>query len=541
MSEELKQVETEAEVGVNAEEKVTPLAIEPETAEQTVPMETPVETVVGSKRMKVVRCVVLTFVGIVIMACGMLTGAWMQRKSGDNSWSQLNDDLMTGGLTDENGQVDLTTSLLLSQLEKQKEKGGTSNKIEIAADQLVDGSGGGKLVGSVALIPQSDKLTVEFLKLHNAQENTCYSPLSIRYALEMLSYGADGKTKTQIEELLGGIKATKYEDVAGHVSVANALWVRNGFADEVKTSYKNIIASEVGAEVRQNGFQDATEVNAWIEDKSFGMLKDILPDNGIRNLNALLMNVLAIDMNWEKEFEETFTRGEYFNWDDTKNEYENEKYTTLEGFGGASEYYNLAADATLFAKDLKEYDGTKLQFVAIMPKEDLATYIQNINVEQINRLLVGMRRAEGQNDTYKFSFKSYIPKFSMQSGIRDLVADLKILGVTDAFDKEKANLSKITDGDFWIDSATHETNFDFSEEGIKAAAVTAFGGLGGGGAGPIPSSSSIVVSINRPFMYLVRDVDTGEVWFAGTVYEPNLWENDRVEYGCTNSDWSWCW
>ncbi len=38
-------------------------------------------------------------------------------------------------------------------------------------------------------------------------------------------------------------------------------------------------------------------------------------------------------------------------------------------------------------------------------------------------------------------------------------------------------------------------------------------------------------------MFLIRDKETGEVWFAGNVYEPLLWEDDqtvpdylRVEY-----------
>ena len=29
----------------------------------------------------------------------------------------------------------------------------------------------------------------------------------------------------------------------------------------------------------------------------------------------------------------------------------------------------------------------------------------------------------------------------------------------------------------------------------------------------------IDISFNKPYMYLIRDKATGEVWFAGTVYE----------------------
>ena len=28
------------------------------------------------------------------------------------------------------------------------------------------------------------------------------------------------------------------------------------------------------------------------------------------------------------------------------------------------------------------------------------------------------------------------------------------------------------------------------------------------------------LTFDKPYMYLIRDVETGEIWFAGTVYEP---------------------
>lgn len=40
----------------------------------------------------------------------------------------------------------------------------------------------------------------------------------------------------------------------------------------------------------------------------------------------------------------------------------------------------------------------------------------------------------------------------------------------------------------------------------------------------------IKVDINKPFMYLILDKETNEVWFVGTVYTPNLWENDKADY-----------
>ena len=40
----------------------------------------------------------------------------------------------------------------------------------------------------------------------------------------------------------------------------------------------------------------------------------------------------------------------------------------------------------------------------------------------------------------------------------------------------------------------------------------------------------IEININKPFMYIIRDKETNEIWFVGTVYKPNLWENDKADY-----------
>lgn len=428
----------------------------------------------------------------------------------------------------------ILTGLMLGKTEEKKETDDGNNIVAVSGD--VDGGGGGILVDAIK-VPQDDKLTLSVLKMHNGRENSCYSPLSIRHALEMLSAGADGETKAQIDALLGETKATKYENVAGHLSIANSLWVSETYNEKLQKSYAELLRDQFAASVHVDDFQTAANINAWVNDNSMGLIKNPLSDQDVQGMNAALVNVLAIDMNWVAQFERESTFGGFFDFDrlagvpDDELDQDKYKYTTMHRWGGKDVYYNLAADATVLAMDLKEYGGTQLQFVAVMPK-DLESYVEKVTLEDINTLLSGLRVAVPQNDTYVFSFNAYIPKFGITGGIENLIADLKELGVTKAFDAGEAELTKMLDvEDFAIDAATHKTKFDFSEEGIRAAAVTLLGGKGAaGGPAPIPSSSSIVVSINKPFMYLVRDKKTGEVWFVGTVYDPNRWEEEKADY-----------
>ena len=66
----------------------------------------------------------------------------------------------------------------------------------------------------------------------------------------------------------------------------------------------------------------------------------------------------------------------------------------------------------------------------------------------------------------------------------------------------------------------HKADIEFTEEGIKAAAVTAI---------TMETTSfiqeePIEININKPFIYIIRDKNTNEIWFVGALYEPESWE-----------------
>ena len=65
-----------------------------------------------------------------------------------------------------------------------------------------------------------EKFDLQFLKLENEEKNKAYSPLSIKYALEMLAEGTDGSSKEQLDSVIGKYKARKYENNK-NMSLAN--------------------------------------------------------------------------------------------------------------------------------------------------------------------------------------------------------------------------------------------------------------------------------------------------------------------------------
>ena len=191
------------------------------------------------------------------------------------------------------------------------------------------------------------------------------------------------------------------------------------------------------------------------------------------------------------------------------------------------------SDVKVFAKDLKEYDGTTLQYVGIMPtSSELNTFVKNTNATQIQKYIDSLKplKKESFKDGVVTKIEGYIPKFKYEYELK-LMEDLQNIGIKDVFDHDEADLSSLgAPKEEFIAVAKHKANIEFTEYGIRASAATVFGGAGAARDGfyyfyDVPVET-IDMTFDHPYMYIIRDKDTGEVWFTGTVYDPTLWENE---------------
>lgn len=449
-----------------------------------------------------------------------------------------------------------------------------------------------------------------FLQLENEVGNKVYSPLSIKYALAMLNEGTAGTSNAQIKSLIGDYKANKYTNNA-NMSFANALFIRNAFKDVFEESYKKTLSTKYNAEVIYDSFESAGTINSWISDRTFKLIENFFNDSTVQNNDFVLVNALAIDMEWNKLIQATtetyknrysitydhenysdfigLIEGDYYKTIKFNNETVDAKvveigasinnydivtelgeaniratvgaeYKKWLAEGGCGYGYDVAYDdvdtflnkyiseidsnygkyeastdfmfyvddtVKVFAKDLKEYDGTTLQYVGIMPTSDsLENYINTVTATDINKLISSLKDIKSENfkQGAVTTINGYIPLFNFEYEL-DLMNDLKKLGITDIFDINKADLSGIVgDVDAVIGTAAHKATIEFSNEGIKAAAATGVGGMGSAGCWfeykyDVPVEE-IDLTFDNPYLFLIRDKDTGEVWFTGTVYQP---------------------
>lgn len=371
---------------------------------------------------------------------------------------------------------------------------------------------------------ENKEFSTSFLRLENNKKNMIYSPLSIKYALKMLDEGAGGDTKKQIEDFIGNEDLTKYKDIEKILSLANAVYVREEFSSQIKENYINTLKEKYNAEVKYDSFANAKNINAWIEEKTFEKIKDMLADEQVSNPDnrLILVNALAIDMKWKDEFERKNTYGEpFYKMDGSKIE---ATTMNMNSKSDNASYYK-DNDITVLAMDLEKYDDSEFEFIAIMPESDLSNYVEEFTEDKLEKITDNLTLASIPKKGVNIS----IPKFEFDYTL-SLKNDLIDMGITDAFDSKEADFSNMANIEgYYVGDAIHKANIEFSEEGVKASAATVIF-MEMNAMLDMDTEKPIDITIDKPFLYVIRDKNTKEIWFLGTVYEPNLWEKDKADY-----------
>ncbi len=198
--------------------------------------------------------------------------------------------------------------------------------------------------------------------------------------------------------------------------------------------------------------------------------------------------------------------------------------------------YYVSDDVKVFSKKTKQYGDNYFEYIGIMPiKEDLNKYIEKLSYDKIDDLLINLKSIDRDNheDGYLTLIDGFIPKFKFDYELK-LKDDLENLGVNEVFNPEKADLTKIVTEDLniYVSDAIHKANIDFSQEGIKAAAVTVL--MMKESSMAIGNNFDYVYSVpikridltfDKPFMFIIRD-NNNQIWFLGTVYNPTLWSEE---------------
>ena len=355
--------------------------------------------------------------------------------------------------------------------------------------------------------------------------NLFYSPYSISLALAMTYAGARGETERQMADALHFILpqdrlhnafngldlelASRGEGAEGkdengfRLNIVNAIWGQKDykFLDE----FLDVLAENYGAGLRLLDFINASEearitINDWVSDQTEGKIEDLIPQGVIDALTRLVLtNAIYFNAAWLNPFSEDVTADGIFHLLDS-GEVTVPVMTQTASFGYAEGEGYQAVELP--------YDGRELSMVILLPKAgQFETFEGTLDTDLVDSIT---------NDLSYREVAISLPKFEFESEF-SLVDTLAAMGMPVAF-SAAADFSGMTGTrELFIAEILHKAFVSVDEAGTEAAAATAV--VVGVTATP---GQPVEVTVNRPFVFLIRDIETGTILFVGRVLDPSV-------------------
>jgi serpin B len=304
------------------------------------------------------------------------------------------------------------------------------------------------------------------------------------------------------QELASRGEGAKGKDGEGfRLNIVNAIWGQKDYAFLV--SFLDTLAENYDAGLRIVDFINETEpsritINDWVSDETEGRIKDLIPQGAITQMTRLVLtNAIYFNAAWQYPFEEDATSPDVFyllNGDEVT-------IPMME----QQESFSYAEDDKYQVVELP-YDGQELSMVIILPDSgQFETFEEAMDYKQVKDIIECLERQEVRLKMPKFEFDS---SFSLKKALTEM-------GMSVAF-SEEADFSGMTGKkDLFISDVIHKAFVSVDEAGTEAAAATAV--IMELTAMP---ETPIEVTLNRPFIFLIRDIETGAILFVGRVMNP---------------------
>jgi len=362
-----------------------------------------------------------------------------------------------------------------------------------------------------------------YQSLSEQDGNLFYSPYSISAALAMTYAGARSETERQIADTLRFILpqdrlhpafnaldlelASRGEGAEGkdekgfRLNIVNAIWGQEDY--KFLAEFLDVLAENYGAGLRLLDFVNAPEesritINDWVSDHTEGRIEDLLPQGVIDALTRLVLtNAIYFNAAWLNPFSEDMTSDGTFHLLDGGE--------VIVPMMSQTESFGYAEGEGYQAVELP-YDGSELSMVIMLPQAgQFGAFEGSLNADLVDTIMKGLEYRQVALTMPKFEFES---DFS-------LVNTLAAMGMPVAF-SAAADFSGMTGTrDLFIAEILHKAFVSVDEAGTEAAAATAV--VMKLTATP---EEPVEVMVDRPFVFLIRDIETGAILFVGRAVNP---------------------
>jgi serpin B len=349
-----------------------------------------------------------------------------------------------------------------------------------------------------------------------ANKNLFFSPYSISAAMAMTNAGAGGTTASQLQNTmhftlpdsrlnpafnaldlaLTSRPPTAQGQVPLTLDIANSMWGEQ--VTHFQQPFLDTLAVNYGAGVHLADFINApdaalTAINNWVASQTANKILNLLSPNNINSATrVVLVNAVYFNAGWSMPFSPQDTVAGTFHGASGDQSAQMMTGTLDTSYGTGSGWQAVTLP----------YDGG-MTFTAILP-DDLATFESSFNAATISSIDSSLTPA---------MVNLTMPKFTIPGQTFSVKQALQALGTTDLFTPAVADLTGISTDQppLSVSDVLHQAYISVDEKGTEAAAAT---GVAGGTAPP-PPPLHVTLTLDKPFVFFIRDSATGAILFLG--------------------------
>lgn len=349
-------------------------------------------------------------------------------------------------------------------------------------------------------------------------ENSLLSPVSMGMALSLLSNAANPSLEEGFADLLGGSNLSieeRNETINGLLNkfykmdsdgefglkVANSVWgssryaINEGFSNTAKSSFDAEIYS-----VPLTSDKTISKMNQWVEDKTEGLLKGTFKTPFGNSTLAILINTTYFNGEWLSTYKSMSTYDEPFYAINGRQKNVSMMHQTDNCLYREDELAQVAV--------FPYVGGVKM--TVILPKNDFGDFVNQLTYNEYVHYL-------NASEMMRTKLDISMPKFEyeVENPLNDYLKESAIKAVFDSnnpmldalFDEQKGYVSKVF----------QNTRIINEESGTQAAAVTVI--VDEATAVITDPPKVVAFNMNRPFIYVIEEAETGTHLFLGAYTE----------------------
>ena len=341
------------------------------------------------------------------------------------------------------------------------------------------------------------------------------SPLSVTYLMSMLANGADGETQQQILATLGwageGIQQPSLQDINDYsrmliektarldkavtVEIANYVAVNKEF--KLNSKFQKSVERDYKAGVESLNFTSPStlkHINDWCNDRTHGMIPSIINELD-PDAVSYLMNAIYFNGTWKDKFSKEETKQEMFRGYTRDIQYVDMMHRHGEYFYADGDGYSAVSIP---------YGNGAFRMTVILPTE--GSFLRDVMASMDGGKFQALQRS-----MEKCNVDLKIPRFTTEVDLplNDIIS---ALGAPLIFSSQ-ADFSQFARGNFYVSKMFQKAKIEVSEEGTKAAAVTA--AIMMMSAMRPEKKRNVVFHADSPFAYIISENSTGSIYFMG--------------------------